>query len=66
MDAVKTINYVDSRGGLSNAFFEGFRPLEVDEGPLRAIVEDAFDAYAKYAQCVSTFYAYAENCSFEE
>lgn len=66
MNAVKTINYVDSSGGLSNAFFAGFAPAEVDEGPLRAIVEEAFDAYTKYAQCVSAFYAYAENCSFEE
>lgn len=65
MSETEIINLVDRRGGLFKTFDEGLRP-EVASGALKPILEDAFTAYQDFKNCISVFYDYAENCSFEE
>lgn len=66
MSEVDVINFVDSQGGLDNAFDNGLRPECMVSGGLKAIVEDAYFAYLAQRASASHFYYYAENCSFEE
>lgn len=66
MTEIEIINYVDRYGGVENAFRNGLRPDAADVGALRPILEDAYSAMRKFEDSVSTFYDYAENCSFEE
>ena len=66
MTEIEIINYVDRYGSVENAFHNGLRPDAADAGALRPILEDAYSAMRKLEDCISTFYDYAENCSFEE
>lgn len=66
MTEVEAINFVDRCGGLEKAFEKGLRPDELNAGALRPILEDAYFASQAFFKSVSTFYDYAENCSFEE
>ncbi len=66
MTEIEIINYVDKYGGIKNAFCNGLRPEAADAGALRPILEDAYSAFRRFEDSVSTFYDYAENCSFEE
>lgn len=66
MTEIEIINYVDRYGGIENAFYNGLRPDDVNVGALKPILEDAYSAYQSFKDSVSTFYDYAENCSFEE